>query len=131
MPKSKSFVLLVAVLVLIPAMTANAHHSFAATYEEDKKITVEGKVVQFLLRNPHSFIHIEVTDEAGKPVTWSIEGAPATQMKTTGGDALKLGDHVTVVCNPARSADAHRGRLLTITRPSDGWSWTARGGEPN
>ena len=127
MPKRKSFVLLIAVLMFVPAMAAYAHHSFAATYQEDKKVTVEGKVVQLLLRNPHSFFHIEVTDEGGQTVTWSIEGAPASQLKTTGGDALKVGDLVSVVCNPARSEDAHRGRLLSVKRPSDGWSYTARG----
>jgi hypothetical protein len=130
MPNRKSFFALIAVLVFVPAMAAYAHHSFAATYQEDKKVTVEGKVVQLLLRNPHSFFHIDVTDEAGQTVTWSIEGAPASQLKTTGGDALKIGDQVTVVCNPARSGDAHRGRLLSVKRPSDGWSWAARTTDP-
>ena len=127
MLKTKSFVVLIAVLVFVPTIAAYAHHSFAATYQEDKKLTIDGKVVQLLLRNPHSFFHIEVTDQAGQTVTWSIEGAPASQLKTTGGDALKVGDRVSVVCNPARSEDAHRGRLLSIKRPSDGWTYTARG----
>jgi Family of unknown function (DUF6152) len=130
MLKTKSFVVLMAVLVFVPTIAAYAHHSFAATYQEDKKITVEGKVVQLLLRNPHSFMHIDVTDEAGQTVTWSIEGAPASQLKTTGGDALKIGDRVSIVCNPARSGDAHRGRLLSVTRPSDGWTWSPRAGAP-
>jgi hypothetical protein len=130
MPKSKLFVLLIAVFVVFPAVAAYAHHSFAATYQEDKKITVEGKVVQLLLRNPHSFFHIDVTDESGQVVTWSIEGAPASQLRTTGGDALKIGDHVQVVCNPARSGDAHRGRLLSVKRPSDGWTWASRSTDP-
>lgn len=129
MLKRKSFVLAIAVLVFIPTVAAYAHHSFAATYQ-DKKITIDGKVVQLLLRNPHSFFHIEVTDQSGQTVTWSIEGAPASQLKTTGGDALKIGDRVTVVCNPARSEDAHRGRLLSVKRPSDGWSWAARSSDP-
>jgi uncharacterized protein DUF6152 len=130
MPQKKCFVLLTAVFMLGSVVAAYAHHSFAATYQEDKKITVEGKVVQLLLRNPHSFMHIEVTDEAGQAVTWSIEGAPASQLKTTGGDALKIGDRVSIVCNPARSGDAHRGRLLSVTRPSDGWTWSPRAGAP-
>ena len=130
MQKTKLLAVLTAVLVFIPAIAAYAHHSFAATYQEDKKITVEGKVVQLLYRNPHSFFHIETTDEAGQTVTWSIEGAPASQLKTTGGDALKIGDRVTVVCNPARSEDAHRGRLVSIKRPSDGWSWASRSSDP-
>jgi hypothetical protein len=126
MQRTTSLVLLTVALVFIPVVAAYAHHSFAATYQQDKKVTVEGKVVQLLYRNPHSFFHIETTDEAGQTVTWSIEGAPASQLKTTGGDALKIGDRVSVVCNPARSEDAHRGRLLSIKRPSDGWTWATR-----
>ena len=30
-----------------------AHHSFAATYHEDKTVKIEGKLVQFQFRNPH------------------------------------------------------------------------------
>ena len=129
MRRSKGLVLLIAAVVLACTVTAHAHHSFAATYDQDKKITIEGKVVQLLMRNPHSFIHVEVAGENGQVQTWSIEGGGATQMKNSKGDALKVGDRVTVVCNPGRSAEAHRGRLLSITRPSDGWTWGGRAGE--
>jgi hypothetical protein len=37
-----------------------AHHSFAATYIEDKTVTIEGELVQVLFRNPHSFVHVSV-----------------------------------------------------------------------
>ena len=43
----------------------SAHHSFAATYFEDKTETVEGELVQFLFRNPHSFVHVEGKDATG------------------------------------------------------------------
>jgi Family of unknown function (DUF6152) len=129
MRKTQLLVLFVAVVMLASAMTVYAHHSFAATYQQDKKITIQGKVVQLLMRNPHSFIHVEVMDEAGKPVTWSIEGGGATQMKNTNGDVLKVGDKVEVVCNPGRSLDAHRGRLISMKRPSDGWEWGNRAGQ--
>ena len=50
-------IVLVLVTVFVGGVTAYAHHSFASTYDETKKITVEGKLVQFLWRNPHSFVH--------------------------------------------------------------------------
>ena len=129
MGKSKIVFVTLTVLMLSGAMSAVAHHSFAATYQIEKKMTLEGKVVQMMMRNPHSFIHVEVTDESGKPVIWSIEGGGATQMKNTQGEPLRVGDKVQVVCNPGRSAEAHRGRLVSITRPSDGWTWGSRAGE--
>jgi len=122
-------ILLIAAFVLMSSAAVSAHHSFSATYNIDQKITIEGKVVQMMMRNPHSFIHVEVMDEAGKPVTWSIEGGGATQMRNNQGQPLKVGDKVQVVCNPGRSVEAHRGRLVSITRPSDGWTWGNRAGE--
>ena len=43
-----------------------AHHSFAATYIEDKTETIEGDLVQFVFRNPHSFVHLECADASGR-----------------------------------------------------------------
>jgi hypothetical protein len=42
-----------------------AHHSFSATYLEDQSITIEGDVVQYLFRNPHSFVHVNVIEKNG------------------------------------------------------------------
>ena len=42
--------------VLMFGIAAFAHHSLGATYEADKEIKMEGKIVQLLLRNPHSFL---------------------------------------------------------------------------
>ena len=44
---------------------AYAHHSFAATYLEDQTVTIEGELVQFLFRNPHSFVHVMVKEKDG------------------------------------------------------------------
>jgi len=63
--KIKLFALMFAAF-LIFGITALAHHSFAGSYIEDKTVTIEGKVVQFDIRNPHSFINIEVIGKDGK-----------------------------------------------------------------
>ena len=44
---------------------AYAHHSYAATYDTTKEIKLEGKLVQFVYRNPHSFVHVEAPDDKG------------------------------------------------------------------
>src|SRR5437870_3846577 len=59
--------------VLLGGVTLYAHHSFASTYDESKKVTVEGKLVQFLWRNPHSFVHIMAPDEQGSMQRWAVE----------------------------------------------------------
>ena len=106
-----------------PVTPAFAHHSFGATYDLDGTQEIEGRVVQFLLRNPHSFIHVQAPDTNGDVQRWSIEGAAASRMRRGEGDGLQVGDAVQVVFNPARSPGSHRGRLLSVIRPSDGWSW--------
>ena len=52
-------------MLLTGTGTAYAHHSFAATYYEDKLVTIEGELVQFDYRNPHSFVFVMVPDEKG------------------------------------------------------------------
>ncbi|MBI2150432.1 MAG: hypothetical protein HYU27_07490 [Acidobacteria bacterium] len=109
------------------AVRAYAHHSFAATYLEDRTQKIEGTLVQFLYRNPHSFVHVEAKDEKGEKHVWSIEWGAAGQLNLTGGrEALKPGDNVIVVGNPGRNPEAHRLRMVNITRTSDGWKWGGR-----
>jgi hypothetical protein len=117
--------LVIAVGAFMTAAPAFAHHSFAATYFEDKKQTIEGNLVQFLFRNPHSFVQVEAPDDSGKMVRWAIEWAGGGQLGQQGvtRETLKPGDHVIVVGNPGRNPEDHRLRMVNITRPSDGFKW--------
>lgn len=107
---------------------AYAHHSFAATYYENKKQTIEGEIVQFLWRNPHSFVHVLAKDEKGQVQRYAVEWGAGGQLGRMGvaRDTLKPGDHVVITGDPARTPGDYRLRLRTILRPSDGWRW---GGE--
>ena len=117
--------LVIAVGAFMTAAPAFAHHSFAATYFEDKKMTVEGNLVQFLFRNPHSFVEVEAPDDSGKMVRWAVEWAGGGQLGQQGvtRETLKPGEHVIVVGNPGRNPEDHRLRMVNITRPSDGFKW--------
>jgi hypothetical protein len=117
--------LVIAVGAFMTAAPAFAHHSFAATYFEDKKMTVEGNLVQFLFRNPHSFVQVEAPDDSGKMVRWAVEWAGGGQLGQQGvtRETLKPGDHVIIVGNPGRNPEDHRLRMVNITRPSDGFKW--------
>lgn len=112
-------------LAAFASLPAPAHHSFPATYLVDDRIKIEGEVVQFLFRNPHSFIHVMARDTDGKIQRWAIEwggGGALGQDKVTR-ETLKPGDKVIVEGNPGRNAADHRIRLQSIKRPSDGWKW--------
>ena len=59
-------VLSVAVAAIVSVgTTLYAHHSFAATYREEERITIQGELVQFQFRNPHSFVQLMVTEKDG------------------------------------------------------------------
>lgn len=111
--------------VTIMGVRAYAHHSFASTYLEDKEMTIEGNVLQFLYRNPHSFLQVEAKDSKGEMARWAIEWGAGGQLGSQGvqRDTLRPGDHVIIVGQPGRNPDDHRMRMVNITRPSDGWSW--------
>ena len=114
--------------LLISATRLSAHHSFAATYLEDKTDKVEGDVVQFLFRNPHSFVQVQSKDTNGHVVQWAIEWAAGGQLSQGGvsRDTIRPGDHLIIVGNPGRNPEDHRMRMVNITRPSDGWKWGGR-----
>jgi hypothetical protein len=104
---------------------ALAHHSFPATYIVDKQITIKGTVVQFLFRNPHSFVHVLAPDKDGKMLTWAVEWGAGGALGSDNikQDTIKPGDVVIVTGNPARDQDTHRLRMRSIERPSDGFKW--------
>ena len=113
------------------AAPVQSHHSFTAVYQADKSITIEGKVVQFLFRNPHSVLHVLAKDEAGNEVRWAIEWQGATQLGAGGVSAktIRAGDPVIVTGHPGRAAEEHRILLLTVKRTTDGFGWGNGEGE--
>lgn len=123
--KRNSLGLLTAVLLLSAAGQAFAHHSFAATYDPDREIKVEGTVKEFIWRNPHSFIKIEAPDDKGNLQMWTTEWAAPTQLSESHltRTSLKAGDKVIVIGQPGRDPEAHRVRVKSVTRPLDGWKW--------
>ena len=86
---------------------------------------IEGELVAFMFRNPHSSIHVNVTDAAGKVTRIAVEWGAASTLGRQGIDraSLKPGDHVIVNGLPARNVEDHRMLLRTIERPSDGFRW--------
>ena len=117
--KFSLFSLVAAFVGVVPAY---AHHSFAATYDEGKSITVNGTVAEFLYRNPHTLFSVETTDDQGKATKWSVEWFGAGRLGRAGvnAESFKPGDHVILTGAPGKYSEDHRLHLKTIVRPSDG-----------
>ena len=90
--------------VLAPSITA--HHGTAASYDQDKYITVTGVVTEFRWKNPHSSLHLEVTDANGKASEFAIELASPGLMARQGTGwtrrTFKPGDKVTFRVHPSK-----------------------------
>ena len=69
-------ILVILAVAMLSCVAAYAHHSFAATYDQNKTVTIEGKVAQFLIRSPHSFLHVLAKDESGQMQRWAVSASP-------------------------------------------------------
>ena len=129
--KRKLAMLSIAAGALLIASEAYAHHSLSATYYPDKEITLDGKIEQILLRNPHSFLQVDAPDDKGVMQRWSLEWRASGQLGQQGikRDTLVVGDEVVITMNPSRTPGDHRGALKTLHRKSDGFGWGTKPGE--
>jgi hypothetical protein len=102
---------------------ALAHHSFAAIYSPGSQ-TIEGVVVQFQFRDPHSFIHVSVRTPDGD-VRYEVEWRGAAQLTRQGVTRLTLspGDYLIITGNPSRTPQDHWLRASSLRRPQDGFAW--------
>ena len=81
--------------------------------------------MQFLLRNPHSFVHVMVKAPDGTTARYVVEWGSPSQLGGQGvaRDTLKPGDYVIISGSPGRNVDDNRMRLISFRRPKDGLSW--------
>ncbi|MEE8093521.1 MAG: DUF6152 family protein [Gammaproteobacteria bacterium] len=94
--------LLLGLLTLISAEGVYSHHARSPVYDASRSVTVEGLVTEFNFYNPHAMISLDVTDDAGKLVNWSIE-LPGRLNLTVGGwtdDSVTVGERVAITGNP-------------------------------
>ena len=117
---------LVALVSLGPPVAA--HHNFATLYFENETIELEGDVVEFQYRNPHSWVFVNAPDSFGRMQTYAAEWTGRAGLERSGvtKDTLRTGDRVRVWAAPNRNPSDLRVHLKRIERPRDGWSW--RGG---
>ena len=127
----RKLVVVLAVGLLLGGAAARAHHSFAATYDETRTIKIEGKLVQFLFRNPHSFVHVMAPDDKGQTQRWAVEwgGTGVLGAQGVNRETLKPGDVVIITGPPGRDPADFRMRMITLHRPSDGFGWGTKPGE--
>jgi uncharacterized protein DUF6152 len=103
------------------ATTATAHHSFAAAFDMNKPVTVQGTIVQVRLENPHSWFFLDVKDPSGKVERWAFEAGTPSGMIRNGfkPDLIKKGVDVTIKGFHAKDPAQKMGMLRELVM-SDG-----------
>ena len=89
--------------------SVHAHHSFSM-FDAEVQITLEGTVVEYRWKNPHTHIIVSISDESGDSAlagTWEIEGASISIMRRQGWNkgSFKPGEKIVVVVNPLRNGE--------------------------
>lgn len=118
--------------LLLPTLSAFAHHSFSLTYFDEKTVKIEGKIVQIMFKNPHSVVAVMAPDKQGVMQMWGIEWRAAGQLGAQGVNryTLKLGDEVVITGRLGRNwEEDHRILMQTLKRKSDGFGWSGNTAE--
>ncbi|HEX5000632.1 MAG TPA: DUF6152 family protein [Terriglobia bacterium] len=103
-------------LVLAGSSVASAHHSFCSGLDSSKPFLLTGKVARIELRNPHSYLFLDVKNANGTVEQWVLHVVAVSSMRSGlwNKDTLKAGDEVTVRGFPAKGSDEKRGGLSEV-----------------
>jgi hypothetical protein len=95
-------------LWLALAAPALAHHS-AAAFDTQQEVKVTGTVTDYEFRNPHVYLTLQVRKADGSVLQVEVEGGAASVLNPLGfsRNSVAVGDIVTIVGNPARTAPDH------------------------
>ena len=105
-------------LVALIGVPLQAHHGSAVSYDLTQKITLTGKVAQYIWGNPHVYLIFDVPGSSGTEMSWRAETYAPIKIAKAGwtSTSLKPGDKVTVTVFPSRPG-AYRGFIEKVVFP--------------
>ena len=88
----------------VQSYTVSAHHAFAQEFSVDLPVDLNGIVTKVELINPHSWIHIAVTNAEGVEESWMVEGGSPNSLFRQGitKDSIPIGAELDVFGYQAR-----------------------------
>jgi Family of unknown function (DUF6152) len=116
------------------ALPAFAHHAVQAQFDFDKPLSLTGVLTRVEWINPHSYMFLDVKDEAGNVKKWALElvgpgGLRKAGLSRADRGGFKVGDTITV--NAFASKDGSDSGFVKELKLPDGRLVTIWFGDPN
>lgn len=119
----------VALTVYGAVSSASAHHSFSAEFDVGRPIEITGTVVELEWTNPHAWIHVEVSDDAGNAERWAVELLGINSLARSGltPRSVSIGDELTITGFGARN-NTNTANASSVVRADTGQTlWSSAG----
>jgi hypothetical protein len=120
--------------LLCVSIPLSAHHSFQAEYDDQRPITLTGKVTRISPDNPHGWMYLDVKNAKGRVINWALELPPPNVLQHNGFDTSvykameENHEEITVTAFQAKDGGKHAW-AAGLTR-SDGKTVITLGGLP-
>ena len=118
----KRIVLGVVAALAIAGATVSAHHSFAAEFDINKPVTLQGTVTKIEWVNPHVYVYLDVKDANGKVTPWSLSSLGPAAARRAGVTRANFGQGQTVTILGYHAKDGSNFAFMRKMTFADGHS---------
>jgi hypothetical protein len=108
--------------VLLGAVSAFAHHSFAAEFDIDKPLTLKGVVTRVEWVNPHVYLYLDAKDDSGKITQWALSSLGPAAVRRGGVTRAMLGQGQAVTIQAYHAKDGSNFAFMRKMTFADGHS---------
>ena len=104
-------------VALSSATQSWTHHAFGAEFDAELPVVLTGPITKLEWVNPHSWIHLEHTNESGEKEVWMVEGGTPNTLLRRGLSRRSLMPGTVIVVDGYQSKDRSKranGRDVTF-----------------